>query len=132
MSNLSLKFLRGAQKAIRIGGFDAQILRKTDGPIDPNNPLDPPVQTETYTEVRVFVDTPKTRVTEEGTLVTIGDGILYVDLLSAAQNSETSVTWFPQDGDFLVYSDGRIQTLSDTLSPEANGQTVVTISTVVG
>ncbi len=102
MSELSLKFLRGARKAIQVGGFDAQILRTVDGGVNVLDPLGPnllPVTTS-Y-DVRVFVDAPKTYYSETSGLVKIGDGVLYVDLLSEITNTETSITWFPQDGDIL-------------------------------
>ena len=133
MSELSLKFLRGARKAIQVGGFDAQILRTVDGGVNVLDPLGPnllPVTTS-Y-DVRVFVDAPKTYYSETSGLVKIGDGVLYVDLLSEITNTETSITWFPQDGDILQYSNGKKQTLSNTKSPAANGEVVVTISTVTG
>lgn len=133
MSKLSLKFLKGAQKVIRIGGFDAQIERKTSGGINPSDPLGPPLSPVTdLFDVRVFVDEPETFYEAGNGLVRIGDGTLYVDLLSCSLNTETNVVWFPRDGDVLVYSNGKRQSLSNTKSPEANGNIVVTSSTVTG
>lgn len=133
MSVLSLKFLRGVVKAIAIGGFAAKITRTTDGGTNPLDPLGPPLAPTTVEyDVAVFVDEPKTFYSAENGLVRIGDGVLYVDLLSEVTNTETSVTWFPRDGDILLYASGKKQVLSDTKSPAANGEVVITISTVTG
>ena len=131
MQSLSFKFLKGVRKIISIGGFPAKLIRETSGGIDPDDPLGPPITTTETKTVNVFVDAPKT-LYHEGGLVRAGDGTLFVDLLSIDVNSETEVTWFPQDGDILEYHDGKRQTLHLTLTPAANGQGVVTISAVTG
>ena len=131
MQTLPLKFLKGVRKIIKVGGFSAKIIRETQGGVNPDDPLGPPAVITETKDVLVFVDAPKT-VYHEGGLVRIGEGTLFVDLLSIDTNSETSVTWFPQDGDILEYHDGKRQVLHLTLTPAANGQGVVTISAVTG
>lgn len=132
MTELSLKFLKGAQKAISIGGFAAKLVRNTGTDVDPDDPLGPPVTITEEKECMVFVDAPATFYSEANGLVRIGEGTLYVDLLSIDVNDENSVTWFPKDGDILEYHDGKKQVLTRTEYPAANGQCVVTFSAVTG
>lgn len=132
MTSLSIKFLKGAQKAIRIGGFKAKLIRKSGTDVNPDDPLGPPVTVIEEKECMVFVDVPKTFYSETNGLVRIGEGTLYVDLLSIDVNDENSVTWFPKDGDVLEYFDGKKQVLTRTEYPAANGQCVVTFSAVTG
>lgn len=128
MTTLPTKFLKGAQKAISIGGFRAKLVRNTGTGVNPDDPLGPPVTTTEEKECTVFVDEPRTFYSDAQGLVRIGEGTLYVDLLSISPD----VTWFPRDGDKLVYHDGTEQVLTFTQYPAVNGQCVVTISAVTG
>jgi len=123
MSDYSDKFLAGVQKLLGIAGFDAQIETVTAGVIDPNDPLADITDTPVLHDCRVFVDVPRTQYIN-GTLVTIGDGTLYVDLLST--------DFVPENGNHLILPDGRRQVLSAVQAPAINNVQVVAIAVVTG
>lgn len=131
-TELALRFLRGAQRAIRVGGFNAVIERTIAGGTDPDNPLGPDLAPVTTTKTAsVFVGAPE-RTYQNGTLIEVGDGTLLVDLLSIPGNSETEIVFTPGNGDYLVYPNGSRQVLSNTVNHAVNNQTVLTVSAVTG
>ena len=118
---LTIKFLKGAQKVISVGGFAAQVQRTTSGGPNPADPLGPDLEPTVDTKsCMVFVDMPKTRYFQGG-LTTLGDGYLYLDLLSVEGNSLDEITWTLQNGDVIIRPDGRKLTVSDAEAPEALG-----------
>ena len=115
---LALKFLRGAQKVIEIGGYDATLYRVLSSEVDPNDPNAEPVSNVEMKNCRVFVDEPKTKYIDGG-MTQLGDGYLYVDHLSIDGNDETRIKWVPKNGDILQRPDGRTMRLSNVVQPEA-------------
>lgn len=116
---LAVKFLLGAQRILSIGGFDATVSRITSIR-DPDDPMGPPVETVESWTCRIFIDKPQTKYFEGG-MTQLGDGYVYVDLLSIDVNSVSSLVWQLENEDVITLADSRKCTVSGVTSPEANG-----------